>query len=108
MSLHDQFRQRRHGLNLTQQDIASRTGMVRQQYQRLEGGGNPRLDSLELAADGLNAKLMLIPIEKWHAVQALLRGEADEATGFDVDPWKGLLGDDDRDQENGGEGRNGQ
>lgn len=108
MSLHDQFRQRRLTLSLTQQDIASRTGMVRQQYQRLEGGGNPRLDTLELAADGLNAKLMLIPIEKWHAVQSLLRGEADEATGFDADPWKGLLGDEEGDQENDGEGRNGE
>jgi len=92
MSLRDQYRQRRRALSLTQQDMASRTGMVRQQYQRLERGGNPRLDTLELAADGLNARLMLIPIEKWRAVQALLEGEADEATGLDVDPWKGLLG----------------
>ncbi|HSP59309.1 MAG TPA: helix-turn-helix transcriptional regulator [Halomonas sp.] len=108
MDLHDQFRQRRQALSLTQQDIANRTGMVRQQYQRLEGGGNPRLDTLELAADGLNAKLLLIPIEKWHAVQALLKGEADEAAGLDADPWKGLLGDDERDQENDGDGRDGE
>ncbi|MCG6658957.1 helix-turn-helix transcriptional regulator [Halomonas campisalis] len=93
MDLRDQYRQRRKALSFTQQDVASRTGMVRQQYQRLERGGNPRLDTLELAADGLNAKLMLIPVEKWHAVQALLRGE-DESIGLNADPWQGLLGDD--------------
>jgi HTH-type transcriptional regulator / antitoxin HipB len=98
MSLLDQYRQRRRALHFTQQDVAMRTGMVRQQYQRLEGGGNPRLDTLELAADGLNAKLMLIPMEKWHAVQTLLKGEADERLGLDADPWKGLLGEDEREE----------
>jgi transcriptional regulator with XRE-family HTH domain len=92
MGLRDQYRQRRKALHFTQQDVASRTGMVRQQYQRLERGGNPRLETLELDADGLNAKLMLIPMEKWHAVQALLKGETDEAVGLDADPWEGLLG----------------
>lgn len=95
MSLQDQYRQRRTALHLTQQSVAERTGMVRQQYQRLERGGNPRLESLELAADGLNAKLMLIPLEKWHAVQSMLKGEVGEAQGLDADPWEGLLGDDD-------------
>ena len=94
MSLLDQYRKRRLSLQLTQQELASRTGMVRQQYQRLERGGNPRLDTLELAADGLNARLMLIPLEKWHAVQALLKGEPGEPTDLDADPWQGLLGDD--------------
>nr|WP_267957744.1 helix-turn-helix transcriptional regulator [Halomonas zhangzhouensis] len=90
----DQYRKRRLSLQLTQQELASRTGMVRQQYQRLERGGNPRLDTLELAADGLNARLMLIPLEKWHAVQALLKGEPGEPADLDADPWQGLLGDD--------------
>ncbi|MGQ4879291.1 helix-turn-helix domain-containing protein [Billgrantia sp. LNSP4103-1] len=98
MNLLKQYRQRRLALKLTQQELAIRTGMVRQQYQRLERGGNPRLDTLELAADGLNAKLMLIPLEKWHAVQALLKGEADDTRGLDADPWQGLLDDDERDE----------
>lgn len=98
MSLQNQYRLRRKALHLTQQGVAERTGMVRQQYQRLERGGNPRLETLELAADGLNAKLMLIPLEKWHAVQALLKGEVGEAQGLDADPWKGLLDDEDNGQ----------
>ncbi|EWH03071.1 helix-turn-helix domain-containing protein [Halomonas sp. BC04] len=98
MNLPDQYRQRRLALNLTQQGLASRTGMVRQQYQRLERGGNPRLDTLELAADGLNARLMLIPLEKWHAVQALLKGETGETKGLDADPWQGLLGDEEHNE----------
>ncbi|OUE46748.1 hypothetical protein BZY95_01360 [Billgrantia desiderata SP1] len=98
MNLLEQYRQRRLALHLTQHELASRTGMVRQQYQRLERGGNPRLNTLELAADGLNARLMLIPMEKWHAVQALLKGETSENTGLDADPWQGLLGDDEPDE----------
>jgi transcriptional regulator with XRE-family HTH domain len=93
MGLPDQYRQRRKALRFTQQQVASRTGMVRQQYQRLERGGNPSLDTLELAADGLNARLMLIPMEKWHAIQALLGGQSDESTGLDAVPWEGLLGE---------------
>ncbi|MGS2742662.1 helix-turn-helix domain-containing protein [Halomonas sp. LS-001] len=99
MKIYDQYRQRRKMLNFTQQQVASRTGMVRQQYQRLEGGGNPRLETLELAADGLNAKLMLVPIEKLHAVQALLTEKDDEAIGLDADPWDGLLGNEDHESE---------
>jgi len=38
-------------------------------------------------------------------VQALLKGEADKATGLDADPWKGLLGEEENDQENDGDSR---
>lgn len=47
-------------------------GMSRQQYQKLESSGNPRLDNLELVARGLNLQLMLIPTEKLQAVKAIL------------------------------------
>ena len=50
-------------------------GLSRQQYQRLESKGNPRLNTLELIALGLKAELMLIPREKLRDVQALLTGE---------------------------------
>lgn len=93
MALYDQLKSRRQALALTQQDVASRIGMTRQQYQRLESGGNPRLETLNQAADGLNARLMLIPIEKWHAVKALLEESEEAAPALDVDPWQGLLGD---------------
>lgn len=67
--------------------------MTRQQYQRLEAGGNPRLDTLTLAADGVNSRVMLIPVEKWHAVKALLEDSDESAPALDADPWQGLLGD---------------
>ncbi len=53
-----------------------RIGVSRQQYQRLESKGNPRLDTLELIAKGLNSTLMLIPEEKVHLVKALLGSDA--------------------------------
>lgn len=91
-----------------------RVGVSRQQYQRLESKGNPRLDTLELIAKGLNSELMLIPKEKLGAVMALLEQRSSElATGkgkeyfseanspakeqantkLSDDPWQGLLGD---------------
>lgn len=79
--------------------------MSRQQYQRLESGGNPRLETLELIAKGLNSEIMLIPQDKVRAVEAVLSGsdlfpavgEGDKNRGYSLadDPWKGLLDDDD-------------
>ena len=91
MSLHDELKRRRRALGFTQATVAERVGMTRQQYQRLEAGGNPRLDTLELAADGLNARLMLIPIDKWYQVQALLEEGEGGSVPLDEDPWQGLL-----------------
>jgi transcriptional regulator with XRE-family HTH domain len=76
-----------------------RVGISRQQYQRLESMGNPRLDTLELIAKGLKSELMLIPQEKLAAVKAVMssddaydgnerRGKAPIAD----DPWKDILG----------------
>ncbi|WP_394708443.1 helix-turn-helix transcriptional regulator [uncultured Desulfuromusa sp.] len=96
-------------LKLKQSDMMMRIGVSRQQYQRLESKGNPRLDTLELIAKGLNSELMLIPKEKMRAVIAALESvEADPASGqnpsehgmdnkrkklFD-DPWQSILEDD--------------
>lgn len=88
--IHDQLKQRRKQLGFKQDDMFMRIGMARQQYQRLEAGGNPRLDNLELVAKGLKLELMLIPQEKLHAVKALLGGE--DQTPLDANPWQGLLG----------------
>ena len=84
-----------------------RVGISRQQYQRLESKGNPRLDTLELIAKGLNSELMLIPKEKLSAVQAVLEDESaetilsvssslkdNEKKTLSEDPWQDLLGDD--------------
>jgi transcriptional regulator with XRE-family HTH domain len=103
-SLLEQLKNRRLALGLKQSDMMLRVGISRQQYQRLESKGNPRLDTLELLAKGLNSQLMLIPKEKLAAVRAVLgcgeeeeiavqsRGEGERRVSDD--PWRGLLGDD--------------
>jgi transcriptional regulator with XRE-family HTH domain len=60
---------------LKQSDMEKRIGMTRQQYQRLEAKGNPRLETLELIASGLNSELMIIPKEKLLLVHAILNNE---------------------------------
>jgi len=109
-SLLEQIKKRRIALELKQHDMMLRVGISRQQYQRLESKGNPRLDTLELVAKGLKSELVLIPQEKLNAVLAVL---ADESNAFFTsgasgtpsqsvrekdksltdDPWQGLLGE---------------
>lgn len=104
-SLLQQLKKRRAALGLKQTDMMLRVGVSRQQYQRLESKGNPRLDTLELIAKGLNSELMLIPNEKLTAVLAVLEGgpsdlndgrsSPDNKTPPLSDaPWQNLLGDD--------------
>ena len=99
-SLLKQIKSRRLTLKLKQSDMLLRAGLSRQQYQQIESKGNPRLNTLELVADGLNSELVLIPKEKLKAVQAILDGTAYETPitnaendTIDDDPWKGLLED---------------
>ncbi len=73
-------------------------GMSRQQYQRLERQGNPRLDTLELIALGLNSELMLIPKDKKDAVLRILnaekiQAEEDEVQKLIENTWAEVLGD---------------
>ena len=102
-SLLQQIKQRRLILNFKQSDMLLRVGVSRQQYQRLEAKGNPRLETLELIAQGLNSELMLIPKEKLNAVLAVLEGDdlvlAQQSVDKDTnsktlsdDPWKDFLG----------------
>jgi len=111
-SLLQQIKRRRLTLGLKQSDMMLRAGVSRQQYQRLESKGNPRLDTLELIAKGLNSELMLVPREKLSAVMAVLEQESSESNREQVaqaekvsrsakeetkkrlsdDPWQGLLG----------------
>lgn len=119
-TLLQQLKKRRLDLGLKQNDMMLRIGVSRQQYQRLESKGNPRLDTLELIAKGLNSELMLIPNEKLGTVLAVLEGKAadewetdSEGPGTETksssqritsksvskkslsdDPWQDLLGDD--------------
>lgn len=97
-SLITQLKKRRLELGLKQKDMMTRVGISRQQYQFLESKGNPRLDTLELIAEGLNSRLMLIPKEKLFEINALLEGEttalSQRKKDLSDDPWQGLLEDD--------------
>lgn len=118
-TLLQQLKKRRLDLGFKQSDMMLRIGVSRQQYQRLESKGNPRLDTLELIAKGLNSEIMLIPKEKLRAVHTALEASSTEEreTGHEDsdseniitgqrtpsksvsneslldDPWQGLLGD---------------
>jgi transcriptional regulator with XRE-family HTH domain len=108
INLLQQIKHRRLALNLKQNDMLMRIGISRQQYQRLEAKGNPRLDTLELIAKGLNSDVMLIPKEKLNAVLAVLENDGNNTSlphkqsdhsakqkKLSDDPWKGLLEDGD-------------
>ncbi len=102
-ALLQQIKARRQALGLKQSDMPLRIGVSRQQYQRLESKGNPRLDTLELVAKGLNSQILLIPNDKLSAVQAVLDSNAEihqretkdkeNKKSVSDDPWQGLLGD---------------
>lgn len=103
ISLLKQLKKRRLELNLTQNDMLLRIGVSRQQYQKLESKGNPRLDTLELVAKGLNSELMLIPAEKTAAVRAILESSGSSIADVEKNrtskslpdaPWQDLLEDD--------------
>jgi transcriptional regulator with XRE-family HTH domain len=98
-----QLKKRRKALGLKQNDMMMRIGVSRQQYQRLESKGNPRLDTLQLIAKGLKSEFLLIPQEKFAAVKAILenddetraivkKGVSSEGNTLVDDPWKDLLG----------------
>ena len=101
-SLLCQIKKRRLALGFKQADMMLRIGISRQQYQHLESKGNPRLNTLDLIAKGLNSEIMLIPKEKLNAVYALLENNDSDLSGntrdkqkkLSDDPWQGLLGDD--------------
>lgn len=97
MTFTDQIKKRRLALGLKQSDMKMRIGMNQQQYQNIEAGGNPRLNTLELIAEGLEADLVLVPKNKSRAVRQLLQeavtgkekiGGPDEV---EDDPWQGML-----------------
>lgn len=95
MNLLDQIKKLRIKLGFKQHDMYDRIGMSRQQYQRLESKGNPRLKTLNMVALALNADLMLVPRNKVPAVLAVL-GQPD-TFGSDedpeYDPWRDFFGD---------------
>ena len=108
MNLLQQIKNRRLALKIKQHEMPMRIGISRQQYQRLEAKGNPRLDTLTLVAQGLNSEIMLIPKEKMSVVLAALKNsdgniptehqkpnQSLQKITVSEDPWKGLLEDED-------------
>ncbi len=97
MKLSPQIKARRLQLGLQQKDMKLRIGMNQQQYQRIEAGGNPRLETLCLIAEGLEAELLLIPKNKITQVKNLLRKDQGETPPdkahkpVNEDPWSDLL-----------------
>lgn len=100
--IRDQIKSRRKELGLKQKDMMLRVGMSRQQYQRLESRGNPRLGTLELVAKGLRMEVLLVPQEKLRLVRDILEGKINTGSGIKSDfsphvepppddPWEGLL-----------------
>lgn len=90
-----QLKARRLELGFKQKDMMMRIGFSRQQYQHLESKGNPRLNTLELIAKGLNSEIMLVPKEKVAAVNAALEKTNNEQDqNLLKDPWQNLLGKD--------------
>jgi transcriptional regulator with XRE-family HTH domain len=76
-TLLDQIRKRRLALGLQIQEMPLRAGLTRQQYGKIEAGGNPRLTTLDQIAEGLDSALLLVPKSRLEAVQRLL---ADDST----------------------------
>jgi len=74
-TLLDQIRKRRLALRLKIQEMPLRAGLTRQQYGKIEAGGNPRLNTLDQIAEGLDAALLLVPKSQLAAVQRILSGE---------------------------------
>ena len=109
MKIIEQLKHRRLALGLKQTDMQMRIGMNQQQYQTIERRGNPRLNTLELIAEGLEAELMLIPKNQVRAVRQFLQNQGREpvqesaqnetskkpttaaAPEVAVDPWSGML-----------------
>ena len=105
-----QLKNRRLTLGLKQNDMLLRVGISRHQYQHLESKGTPRLDTLELVAQGLNSEMLLIPKDKLNAVLAVLEDRVSVSVNSDLsekphiaqskqqknlvdDPWQDILGD---------------
>ncbi|WP_338924836.1 helix-turn-helix transcriptional regulator (plasmid) [Pseudomonas silesiensis] len=92
----EQLQKRRLELGLKIQDMVLRSGLSRQQYGKIEAGGNPRLETLDQIAEGLDSVVMVIPKDKVSQVQKLLASGAAPVTPVSADnsdvenPWGSL------------------
>lgn len=74
-TLLNQIRERREALGLKIQEMPLRAGLTRQQYGKIEAGGNPRLNTLDQIAEGLDSVLLLVPKDKVDAVKRALASD---------------------------------
>lgn len=74
-TLLDQIRERRLELRLKIQDMPLLSGLTRQQYGKIEAGGNPRLNTLDQIAEALGASLVLVPKEMVEIVERILAAQ---------------------------------
>jgi transcriptional regulator with XRE-family HTH domain len=85
-----QIRNRRLQLGLQIQD------MPRQQYGKIEKDGNPRLSTLDLIAEGLDASMVLVPKDQLKLIEKILAGapvyfEDDRPVdNYPENPWDDL------------------
>lgn len=92
MKLLKKLKARRLALGLKQSDMEMRIGLSRQQYQRIESKGNPRLDTLELIAKGLDGQLVFIADEDFEKIKSTLNpSQSKEPESLLEDPWDDLL-----------------
>jgi transcriptional regulator with XRE-family HTH domain len=67
-----EFRARRQALGLTQEDVAKRSGVLQNNYSKIEQGKtDPRLSTLQEIARALALEVMLVPTELVDTVNAL-------------------------------------
>lgn len=71
-TLLNQIAQRRKNLGVRTSDMPALAGLNRQQYEKIEKGGNPSLQTLDKIAEGLDAELFLVPKEKLQMIKNLL------------------------------------
>lgn len=71
-TLLDQILKCRKALKIRSSDMPLLAGINRQQYEKIEKGGNPSLVTLDKISEGLDAELMLIPKEKMISVRQVL------------------------------------
>lgn len=84
-TIYQQIKKRRLDLKLLQSDLKKLIGMEQTQYQKIEAGGNPSLQTLQRIAKALKLNVVLVPNEKMDLVRPLLEsiGEMDSTGRVD-------------------------
>lgn len=67
-----QISDRRKSMGVRTSDMPTLAGINRQQYEKIEKGGNPSLATLDRIVEGLDAELLLVPKEHINQVRELL------------------------------------